>query len=120
MAKTGLVWTTPPSVLAQRVGDMRSVLRQNVADELDQLAQELKAWADANHPWQNQTGDAERLFEVVVTYGGLRLEARHGVYYGKFLEFKHGGKWGVIRPLMNYARGPGKQAMNRALEKTMR
>lgn len=70
-------------------------------DELAAVAKSMQAFAQANHPWQNQTGDAERLF-TVRSIGNYTIEARHGVFYGVFLEYCNGGRYGVMPITMRF------------------
>lgn len=66
--------------------------------ELASVASQMQAFAKANHPWQNQTGDAEATFTVRVE--GMSIVAQHGVSYGVYLEFKFGGRDGIIPATM--------------------
>jgi hypothetical protein len=54
----------------------------------------------AEHPWQNQTGEAERNLRCRLFDDGqrLRLRASHGVPYGIWLEVAHQGRYQVLQP----------------------
>lgn len=108
-ARTQLSWEVPPAVLARNLGvsvqKAAAVLRAGLVTAAAQMA----AFAKSNHPWQNQTGAAEETFRVVAS--GLQITISHGVYYGVYLEYKYGGKWGVIPATMEYGSGPVRTAM---------
>lgn len=73
-------------------------------------ADETVAYMKQAHPWTNRTTKAEEgLAWRWRTWGyadkGKRLELRHGVWYGKFLELAHGGKWAIIIPTLASSQG---------------
>jgi hypothetical protein len=88
-----------------------SILRS----QLQQVANEMLSWAQANHPWTNRTHAAEMGLDIDVTHGGRRITLGHGAPHGVFLEFKHGGRWGVIRPTMEAFAPRYREAMQTAL-----
>lgn len=67
----------------------------NVQAEMDAVARSMQAFARTNHPWRNQTGMAEASFTVKVVDENT-IEASHGVHYGKYLEYRWGGRFAVI------------------------
>lgn len=92
MTSRSLTWDAPMSVKV-KTGYRRFL--QLLHAELYKVAKLMEAFAKAKHPWKNRTGDAERKFTVRVV-GELTIEAAHGVRYGKYLEYRWGGRWGVI------------------------
>lgn len=80
------------------------------------ITSEMQTWArdEANHPWANRTGNAERGLHTwnEQESGVHTIYLSHGVDYGLELETRAGGKWGVIQPAIdvfsarfhNYAR----------------
>ncbi len=111
-----LSWSVAIDVLAAGIGQGEerffSLLEQNIED----AAGKMTSYAQSNHPWTNRTGDAERTFQVRTENGGLRIVLAHGVFYGKYLELKNGGQYGVIPAVMQYARAPVRDAIQDALD----
>lgn len=75
--------------------------------ELNKIAQEMVAYAQANHPWQNQTGAAERGLQARVvrqspTEWTIFLGHGDDVDYGLWLEVRWGGKYAIILPTLQY------------------
>ena len=80
-----------------------------VNEEMAAIGRDMAAYAEQYHPWQNRTGLAEEgLTGYSGAYGGAAAgpgkkvfyaALRHGknVFYGIFLEVKHGGRWGIIQ-----------------------
>jgi hypothetical protein len=90
--------------------------RQLLDSNMSAAAELGTAYARANHPWRNQTGDAERLFLVENVNNGLGLRVSHGVFYGVYLEFKNGGRYAVIPAVMQYMGPIVQHAMQDAVE----
>ena len=65
-----------------------------------QLAQEAEDWAKAQAPWKDRTGAARANLSVdFIDYGRVyALRFAHGVYYGRFLEYRWGGRYAILRP----------------------
>jgi hypothetical protein len=76
-----------------------------------------RAEAQANHPWNNITGDAERGLSVDVSGDGAvaSLTLYHTVYYGVYLELRWGGRYAVIMPTLQAQYGPIMDAVRAAL-----
>jgi hypothetical protein len=112
------IWRISPSAqLGQTVNAMGNNLDDYVDHEMHAAGKQVLSWMKANHAWQNRTGAAEARLIVEDIPKGFRLA--HGVPYGVYLEFKHGGRWGVMRPAMVYAENVAEAAMHRALMRTM-
>lgn len=78
--------------------------KRDVYAAADQTAGEMRGWMQANHPWQNRTHQAEERLEAGVADLGstatdlrLAMVARHGVFYGEYLERKG---YPVLRPAL--------------------
>lgn len=91
----------------------KQMFLKGLQDELAGVARAMQKYAQGNHPWQNRTGDAERLFTVRVV-GDFTIEARHGVYYGIFLEYSNGGRYGVMPITMAFGVKEVMDAIRRA------
>ncbi len=117
-------WRSSPTQSVGRViGGMVDALDDDVERELQAAGKDVLTYMRTSHAWRNRTGAAEKGLTVEPMTGlpehthGIRLA--HGVPYGVFLEFKHGGRWGVIRPGMTYAQTVVQQAMHRAVLQTV-
>jgi hypothetical protein len=64
------------------------------------LAQEAEDYAKRSAPWKDRTGEARRRLSVrFLNLGGAYvLRYAHGVYYGRFLEYRWGGRYAILRP----------------------
>jgi hypothetical protein len=96
------------------VGGRQVELWDNVRNEVCQkLAVDMQAWARANAPWEDRTGDARAgLKGVFVPNTGPHQSAAmiyHTVPYGKYLEVMGGGSFAIILPtLLHFAAQLGK------------
>lgn len=112
-------WDADMDDIIRQFKDRRGEVEGNVTDALHELGEEWQFMAQTEHPWTNRTQDAERgLHYIVEAKGGnFGLDLAHGVYYGVYLELKHGGVWGVLRPTMMRMLPRVQQAIQRALWK---
>lgn len=109
-----LVWHAPMEVIETglRKGQERFLIELDY--NLEIAAIRIKSYAQASHPWENRTGDAEQLFSV--EYGDRKMIMEHGVPYGKFLESMQGGRFGVIPMTFTYGKPIVVEAMQRSLD----
>ncbi|MGI8547754.1 MAG: hypothetical protein ACR2M1_10520 [Gemmatimonadaceae bacterium] len=117
LAKASLTWSVPPSVMAQHLETSLLEMEAVVHEGLAQAAAVMKDYEVGNHPWVNRTGAAEAQFTVEVQ--GYRILARHGVFYGIYLEYKNGGRWGVLPGVMTAGEAAVGDVLNRALERLL-
>jgi hypothetical protein len=80
-------------------------IRWEIRRIAERFAPQIEEWMRQNHPWENVTGQAEaglhtEIEEVVGQMISVILD--HGVEYGVWLEFAHGGKWGIVADAMDY------------------
>lgn len=111
----GITWAVSPAALGDAVLHYGTNVESSAKARLGRLSGEALAYARSHHPWANRTGAAEAGLgaEVHEVGGGLQMILYHGVPYGVFLEVRHGGKWGIIRPTLD-AFGPKVMAEMRA------
>lgn len=87
------------------VETLRATLPDRCMAALLPLAPQITAWMQTNHPWTNQTGDAERGLrtEVEQALNEIAVVFAHdpSLSYPIYLETKFGGRDGVIRPAMD-------------------
>lgn len=117
-AAASLTWQVPPSVMAGNLATSADEMVQVVEEGLQRAAQTMKAYEVANHPWQNRTGNAESEFTVEVY--GMKIIARHGVFYGIYLEYKNGGRFGVLPGVMSAGEEAIGNLMEQALDRLLR
>lgn len=96
--------------MARAIGSVAAIPRQAndaVAAEMALLGEDMGEFAQVAAPWTDQTGDARAGLEgysgvygtadqgpgVVNHYVGVK----HGVDYGKWLEIRWGGRWGIVQ-----------------------
>lgn len=109
----GVVTITWDNRLGDNVQAGGAIFLSVLEMEMSAVAEEMQAFARANHPWQNQTGEAERTFTVTVM-GRHTIVAKHGAPHGIWLEFKYGGRWGIIPKTLDYGKGRLTQAYAKA------
>jgi hypothetical protein len=85
--------------------------KRNVDDEIqkivEEFADECQSHMKANAPWEDRTGDARNTltgtaYEKGDVHGVLLA---HGVTYGRFLEFRFGGRDAIVIPTLE-EKGP--------------
>ena len=86
---------------------------QGCAQEIAEL---LEAYAKANHPWQNQTGDTEASITGQIadmTDEMIVIVVSAGMDYDVFLELAHEGKWAWLWPCLVACQDRIRQILNR-------
>lgn len=111
-------WPVPMYVIEQGFRKGRERFLIEIEYNLGIAAARIKSFAQSNHPWENQTGDAERLFNVEMVGGYQKMEMGHGVPYGKYIEGMQGGRFGVIPMAFTYGKPIVNEAMQRALDQS--
>ena len=79
---------------------------QQAEELMLEVAKDVLAYAKANAPWQDRTGDARRGLDVGVESDGdsIILQLYHTVDYGLWLEVIENGQYAIIMPtLQGYA-----------------
>jgi hypothetical protein len=122
---TGFKWVRPPEYLAKEILAYEKKVLAAVHAVAAYVGQEMQNDARQNAPWEDRTGNARSgLFYAVDGFGlppkigrvskgagrstgdavieesggpnRLILVLSHTVYYGKFLEVSHGGKYAIV------------------------
>lgn len=114
-----LVWQVSPALLADQVGDMRGRFYDVLEWEMQSAADEVLMWMVANHPWTNRTFQAENELRADAVNGGEQVILENSAPHGIYLEFKHGGRWGVIRPALAAAAPIFRAAMESTLDQVI-
>ena len=94
----GLKWSTSPSDLATNVRLHGQAVEIAVGEFSAALATAMESYAKQNAPWTDRTGQARATLVAAVERSGpaYRVTLAHGVFYGIYLELKHGGVWGIV------------------------
>jgi hypothetical protein len=87
-------------------------VRENAEEILNDMSGDIEAYAKANAPWSDITGDARAgLTADVFTDGdAIVLQLYHIVDYGVWLETIQAGKFAIIMPTLEHFSG---EAMRR-------
>lgn len=93
-------WKTPPATLATRVDQYGENLQVAVQRLADFFATRIEAYARANAPWQNRTGNARAGLRSFAQTTATRVVVYllHTVSYGVFLE--RGTRFAAPRPII--------------------
>lgn len=68
----------------------------DIVDACEKWCVQATNYMKANHPWNNQTGNAEKGLNAVVAgieNGEITMYLYHSVYYGKYLEGENGFRY---------------------------
>lgn len=105
---TGFAWQGLARVNANLLG-WEQLLEGSIEEAAQRLADDMVAYAKENHPWENDTFRAEEGLQAIVTKepnNQFSIWLGHGddVYYGVWLEVRHGGRFAIILPtLLHFA-----------------
>lgn len=98
----GIVWETPPSVLADAIEAYAEKIVRAVALVGEMLAPEIEAWAKANASWTDRTGEARAKLAAIsqAAEDMVTVYLYHGSDHGKWLEIAHGAPYRIIMPAL--------------------
>lgn len=66
-----------------------SKCRKAMNEFAEKTARSMESYAKGNHPWQNQTGNAEAMLHANAIHASVNvtnIRLSHGVFYGEYLE----------------------------------
>ena len=97
-APVTLHWQIPPSVLGKNIGDYADKVLRLVFDLAQMFAAKIEAFAKANAPWTDRTGNARqgltgRAFKSATAVTILLF---HQAEYGIWLEVANAGRYAII------------------------
>lgn len=101
----GLTWQTTPE---QAFSDLGAAYADDVHRAVFALATryapEIESWMKTNAKWTDRTGNARQTLwaEAFDFVDIIVLAFGHGVDYGTFLEWAHGGRFAIIAPALDY------------------
>lgn len=112
--KVRIIWMDTPAELADLLDKHWDRTEKFLTDEFNRAGIDVQSYAKRNHPWTNRTFQAENEFFVKTYWEGttLRMDIAQGAPHGVFLEYRWGGKWGIIPLSMNYGGARIRAAMN--------
>lgn len=94
-------WVTPPSALKPALDVYQTRVSVAIMAVAQFIAQKMQDEARQGAPWTDRTGNARGglLGQVEQASGELvHLYLVHTMFYGKFLELRHGGRYAIIMP----------------------
>lgn len=102
MAKAGIVWITPPDVLAasiEKYGERVVVAVKAVAEY---MTVKVVDYARLNAPWTDRTGNARAALSGASEFANdvVTLYLYQGMDYGKWLELANSGKYAIVLPTL--------------------
>lgn len=81
-------------------------LQAYIADELDDITDEIESWMRENAPWEDRTGDARASLkaevEVAMTHIVRMKMGYENIPYSQYLESMQGGRFSILIPTMDY------------------
>lgn len=85
---------------ANRVLDDINVRRQRIRLAGNDIAGQAEAYAKNNAPWKDRSGAARAGLQVrFLNFGDTYvLRYAHSVFYGRYLEYRNGGRYAILRP----------------------
>lgn len=104
----GFAWVGLTGI-SNNIQDLNTQVHRRVRDAAESLKDEMVAYAKANAPWQNPTGDARAELQGAVVWEDddhFTIFLGHGsnIHYGVWLEVRWGGKFAIIVPtIMEFA-----------------
>lgn len=102
---SGFEWIVRPTVAwAELAVWQREGLEQALRAIAYFYANEIQNWMKANGSWQDQTGNARQALYAIVDelVTEIVIEFGHGMFYGKYLEFKHMGRYAIVAPALDH------------------
>lgn len=81
------------------------VVDEGIEELLERLASDMEAYAKANAPWEDETGEARDGLTAEVVDGGPfsnSVVLYHTVDYGIWLEVRWNGRYAIILPTIEH------------------
>lgn len=95
----GFKWEVAPTDVFPQMAEKytRAIFQSGRVIAYDQ-AEAMEAYAKANAPWQDRTGDAREYLHATVEETGPigTIVLSHGVPYGIWLEIANGGRYSIV------------------------
>ena len=108
MSYVKMSWSIPleKNVLPM-LKDLPEDLRAYIADEFEDMTDEITSWLQQNAPWQDQTTNARKSLRAEVEVAMLhiaRIKMSYGeeISYSQYLESMQGGRFSILTPALAY------------------
>jgi len=100
--KGGFSWTVntlTPTLIGFSIG-----ANKQIGNTVDDIAEQMQAWAQENAIWEDRTGDARGGLTAEASHRGFRHEIvlYHSVEYGIWLEVIQSGTFAIIMPTIEH------------------
>lgn len=102
---SGFAWDIDPERAFSEGMDAWHRALDNAIFRLAQFyAPQIEAWMKSNAPWTDRTSAARQSLWAVADRDGrtVVIEMGYGVTYGKWLEYRWGGKWAIVAPTLDH------------------
>lgn len=121
MAKSELNFD--PSVVRKQLEAFRDKMLEAIDYNVTANAKMLEAYAKANKPWENRTGQAQQRLQGTAQRTApteWTITLSHGVSYGIFLELCHEAKYAIIQPTIIAKSGDVMRSFDHMIDKAKR
>lgn len=97
----GIAWQGLDTVF-DNIGELGDRIERVTSETMDQLGKEMEAYAQANAPWDDRSGDARRGLKSHVVHSDTRhtIWLGHTEEYGLWLEVRWGGRFAILLPTL--------------------
>jgi hypothetical protein len=98
VARASVKWQPLPAKVSARTLTWANDAHISAIEFAETQRTEMERWAKTNAPWQNRTGNARKLLHATVEREATRIRVvlAHGVDYGKWLEVRWDGRFGIL------------------------
>jgi hypothetical protein len=102
---SGFQWDVDPE---RAFGDGMDAWTRALDNAIFTLAQfyapQMESWMKMNAPWTDRSSAARQTLWAVADRDGrtVVIEFGYGVFYGKYLEYKNGGRFAIIAPALDH------------------
>nr|DAV53538.1 MAG TPA: type I neck protein [Caudoviricetes sp.] len=91
--------------VAARLDEALAQVRNSASKAVQFTADECVVQSKHGAPWHDRTGNARKSIHKESLNKGMTALIGIGMYYGKYLELSHGGKYRIIHPtVFNYGK----------------
>ncbi len=114
----GMAWQVPPEQAFTGLYDQwHAAVLSTVHSVCQATAPQAENWMKQNAPWTDRTGNARQSLNAHAEIAPpvVRLVLDHGMEYGKYLEFKHAGRFAIVGPAVDVFTPRIMQAIQAAL-----
>lgn len=95
----------PGEVYAELAAAYADLIIRMVAEVCNRWVPEIESWMKDNAPWTDRTSNARQTLWADVEQiarTAFVVIISHGVSYGEYLEFAHGGNYAIVAPALDH------------------